>query len=243
MSSPTTERTQTAPEDQLLSVTDLPGRFISFEGIEGSGKSTQLARLFKRLHIEGADVVATKEPGGTELGGQLRALLLRPTDEPMCPEAELLLYVTDRAQHLAEVIVPALARGAVVLCDRYVDATLAYQGYGRGLDLEWILSLHRRPPLERMPRRTLLLDLDPAISVSRASRRNRELDLDDTEGRFERERIEFHRRVREGYLELARADPGRIRVLDAVGDEQAVEQQVTDALADLLPGPSGSGPC
>lgn len=210
------------------------GIWITFEGIEGTGKSTQIERLARVLTAAGRPVLLTREPGGTELGRDLRALLLRPTAVPMDPMSELLLYAADRAQHLAEIVLPALEQGQVVLCDRFLDATLAYQGYGRGLGVDSVLELHRRPPLDRRPRRTLLFDLDPAEALARARRRNAGAGLDETEGRFEQERLEFHRRVRAGYLELAAAEPARFRVIDAVGDTDAVEDKVRDALSDLL---------
>ena len=211
------------------------GRFITFEGVEGSGKTTQLERLAERLRRGGADVVVTREPGGTSLGRELRALVLRPSAEPMSPVAELLLYATDRAQHLTEIVEPALERGAIVLCDRYKDATLAYQGYGRELDLERIRELHRRPPLDRTPDRTVLLVLDPAVALARATRRNVEHDLVEIEGRFEKERLEFHRRVAAGYGALAAAEPERFRVVEAQGDLLQVGQRVLEAVRDLLP--------
>ena len=218
------------------------GRFITFEGIEGSGKTTQLERLAERLRRGAADVVVTREPGGTTLGRELRALVLRPSAEPMSPVAELLLYATDRAQHLTEIVEPALERGAIVLCDRYKDATLAYQGYGRGLDLERIRELHRRPPLDRTPDRTVLLVLDPAVALARATRRNVEHDLVEIEGRFEKERLEFHRRVAEGYGAMAAAEPERFRVVEAQGDVQQVGRRVVEAVRDLLPALEGD-PC
>jgi dTMP kinase len=210
------------------------GRFITFEGIEGTGKTTQLERLAGRLRDAGADVVVTREPGGTALGRELRALLLRPVAEPMAPLAELLLYVTDRVQHLLEVVEPALERGAVVLCDRYREATLAYQGHGRGLGAERVQELHRRPPLDRVPDRTVLLELDPTEALARARGRNLARDVTDAEGRFEQERLEFHRRVLAGYRALAEADPDRIRVVDADGDADTVELRVLSAVRDLL---------
>ena len=152
----------------------------------------------------------------------------------MSPVAELLLYATDRAQHLTEIVEPALERGAIVLCDRYKDATLAYQGYGRELDLERIRELHRRPPLDRTPDRTVLLVLDPAVALARATRRNVEHDLE-IEGRFEKERLEFHRRVAEGYRAMAAAEPERFRVVEAQGDVQQVGRRVVEAVRDLLP--------
>ncbi len=208
-------------------------RFITFEGIEGCGKTTQVARLTGRLRALGRRVIATREPGGTELGLRLRSLLLRPAAAPMSPTAELLLYAADRAQHLAEIVVPALERGDIVVCDRYLDATLAYQGYGRGLALEIILDLHKPPPLDLRPLRTILLDLEVPAGLARASLRDR-AEPTRHEGRFEGERREFHERVREGYLTLARESPQRIRVVDGSESAERVEQRVWDALADLL---------
>jgi len=217
------------------------GIWITFEGIEGTGKSTQIERLAARLRSRGASVVLTREPGGTALGRRLRELLLRPSPRAMHPMAELLLYAADRAQHLTEVVRPALERGDVVLCDRYLDATLAYQGHGRGLGVDCVLDLHRRPPLDLRPHRTILLDLDPATALARARRRNAGQGLDETEGRFERELLAFHRRVRDGYLALAAAEPARIRVVRADGDAEEVERRILGALADLpLPG-DGAG--
>ena len=211
------------------------GRFLSFEGVEGSGKTTQLQCLATRLRAAGADLVLTREPGGTALGRELRSLVLRPSAEPMSPVAELLLYAADRAQHLTEIIEPALERGAIVLSDRYVDATLAYQGYGRKLDLERILELHNRPPLDRRPDRTVLLVLDPAEALTRATRRNVEQDLVETEGRFEKEALDFHRRVADGYNALAAADPERFRIVEAHGDVAEIGRRVVHAVRDLLP--------
>jgi dTMP kinase len=211
----------------------LRGRFVTFEGIEGSGKTTQIERLAQRLTAAGADVVRTREPGGTALGRELRALLLRPAEQPMSPTAELLLYLTDRAQHLTEVVEPALERGAIVLCDRFTDATLAYQGYGRGLGVERIEALHRHAPLDRTPDRTLLFELDVGVALRRATRRNEIQELAATEGRFEQEQLDFHRRVAGGYRALAAAEPGRFRVIDAAGGVEQVERRVWEALRDL----------
>ncbi len=210
-------------------------RWITFEGIEGSGKSTQLRRLVERLRESGRAVTATHEPGGTELGARIRSLLLRPTPRPMASLAELLLYTADRAQHLTEIVVPALEAGENVLCDRYIDATLAYQGYGRQLGCEQVLELHRYAPLDLRPDRTLLFDLDVATGLERARERNRAAGLDVTEGRFEDEAVEFHERVRRGYLELAAADESRFRVIEAAPETDDVEQSVLAALADWWP--------
>jgi dTMP kinase len=212
-----------------------PGRFVTFEGIEGSGKSTQIERLARRLEAAGRDVVRTHEPGGTALGRRLRAALLDPDGSSMAPLAEMLLYAADRAQHVSEVVRPGLERGAVVLSDRYLDATLAYQGYGRRLGTEVVLAIHAHPPLDLRPERTVLLDLDPVTAVSRARLRNAERGVAETEGRFEDEDLTFHRRVRQGYLELARDDPERYRVVDAGGVPDEVARRVHEAVADLFP--------
>jgi dTMP kinase len=160
----------------------------------------------------------------------------------VAPATELLLYSADRAQHLIEMIGPALGRGAVVLCDRYLDATLAYQGYGRMLGTDAVLAVHRIPPLDRRPDRTVLLDLDPAEGLARARSRNVSRGTDRCEGRYEMEEIEFHGRVRRGYLDLAAADPERIRVVQAAGSEDEVAARVRAALADLLPEIDGGAP-
>lgn len=216
-------------------MTALPrGRFVTFEGVEGCGKSTQIERLAHMLARRGADPLVTKEPGGTPLGLGLRRLLLRDGETPIEPEAELLLYAADRVQHVRHVIAPALAEGRTVLCDRYLDATLAYQGHGRGIDVAVVLDVHRHPPLDLRPDRTVLLDLDPEVALDRARGRNRRLGLETEEGRFEKEPLDFHRRVREGYLALAAAAPERYRIVDAVGSEQRVGARVLAALRDLL---------
>jgi len=209
--------------------------WITFEGIEGSGKSTQVRRLADRVRQSGRALTVTHEPGGTELGARIRSLLLKPTPTPMGSLTELLLYTADRSQHLSEVILPALEAGENVLCDRYLDATLAYQGYGRQLGCEQVLELHRRAPLNRLPDRTLLFDLDVAIGLERARERNRAAGLDVTEGRFEDEAVEFHERVRQGYRELAAADTGRIRVIKAHKGPDEVERAVLGALSDWWP--------
>lgn len=211
------------------------GVFVTFEGIEGSGKSTQILRLAETLRERGESAVVTREPGGTELGRRLRAVLLDAGAPVPRPETELFLYAADRAQHVVEVVAPALARGAIVLCDRYLDATLAYQGRGRGLGFEPILALHRRPPLDLRPDRTILLDLDPATGLDRALARNRDRGIERAEGRYEAESIAFHRRVRDGYLELAAADPFRFRIVDAEEPPERVAARIRDLLSDAIP--------
>ena len=223
-------------DPRLLASTRRQGCFVTFEGIEGSGKSTQIARLAERLDGAGEPTFVTREPGGAPLGRRLRGLLLGGEIARIEPLAELCLYVADRAQHLREFVEPNLASGTHVLCDRYLDATLAYQGFARGLDLDYIRLLHEKPPLDRRPHRTILLDLDPELGLDRARRRNDELGLETTEGRFERETIAFHRRVREGYLSLAEAEPFRFRIVAAEGTAEEIEARVADLLSDLFPG-------
>jgi dTMP kinase len=222
-------------DPRILASARRRGFFLTFEGIEGSGKTTQIERLADRLRAADEPAVVTREPGGSPLGRRLRALLLGEDIGPIEPIAELLLYVADRAQHLRDVVEPALAAGTHVLCDRYMDATLAYQGFARGLDLDFIRGLHRRPPLDRRPDRTILLDLEPELGLDRARRRNDDLGLDTAEGRFEREALEFHSRVREGYLTLAEAEPFRFRIVAAEGSAGQIEARVADLLSDLFP--------
>ena len=182
------------------------GRFISFEGIDGAGKSTQHAWLVDRLRASGRTVVATREPGGTPLGEKLRALLLA---EPMHLETEALLMFAARREHLARVIDPALARGDWVVCDRFTDATFAYQGGGRGLDRGKLLALEHWVHGARQPDLTLLFDLPLAVARQRIALASRDLD------RFEQERADFHERVRRVYLDRAQSHPDRFRVIDA----------------------------
>jgi len=207
------------------------GTFVTFEGIEGSGKSTQIVLLANHLKTTGMQVVLTREPGGTPIGDQVRRILLNPEHTALDPTAELLLYAASRAQHLHEVILPALDRGAVVLCDRFSDATLAYQGYGRGLDIEMIRALDRIVTMpEARPSLTLLFDIDAASGIARAHSRNASQGLL-AEARFENEELAFHERVRQGYLVLSRQEPDRIRIVDASpspGEVHALVRAIVD---------------
>jgi dTMP kinase len=182
--------------------------FLSFEGIDGSGKTTQVAKLAHALGARGYEVVSLREPGGTALGERIRSLLLDPSDEPPVPLAELLLFSAARAQILSTRVIPALERDAVVILDRYCDATFAYQGYGRGLPLDQILSVESIAAT-LLPARTWYLDLSPEESARRRSLRGGVSD------RLESEADAFRARVREGYLERAHRDPERMKVLDA----------------------------
>lgn len=203
----------------------MKGTFITFEGIEGSGKSTQIVLLANYLKSHGIKIVLTREPGGTLIGDQIRKILLDPANKTLDPSAELLLYAASRAQHLSEVILPALAAGTIVLCDRFSDATLAYQGYGRGLDRNMIRELDRIVTAGMRPDLTMLLDIDAATGLARARGRN---DIRGLEGeaRFENEEIAFHERVRQGYLTLAEQEPERIRVVDASPSPDRIEMEI-----------------
>jgi dTMP kinase len=208
--------------------------FLTLEGGEGSGKTTQLGLLAERLRGLGREVVVTREPGGTPLGVHLRELLVRHSEDPPVPLSELLLYAADRAHHVATVVSPALAAGAAVLCDRYADATLAYQGYGRGLDRDAVALLNRLATGGLWPGRTVLLELAPEEGVRRSLERQ-STSSGPREERFEAEALAFHRRVWAGYREIAAAEPGRVRVVSAAGGPREVFGRVWDAVSDLFP--------
>ncbi len=211
----------------------MKGTFITFEGIEGSGKSTQIVLLADYFKSSGNRVLLTREPGGTPIGDQIRKILLDPANKALDPSAELLLYAASRAQHMSEVILPSLAAGSIVLCDRFSDATLAYQGYGRGLNRETIQELDRIVTSGMRPDLTLLFDIDAATGLSRARGRNNSRGLEN-EARFENEKIAFHERIRRGYLELAKQEPGRIRVVDASQTPDEIQDIVRKMIDDVL---------
>lgn len=203
------------------------GRFITLEGSEGSGKSTNLAYIHQKLRQSGIDVVLTREPGGTPLAEQIRALLLDHQQAPMCSDTELLLMFAARAQHLQELILPALESGKWVLCDRFTDATYAYQGAGRGISEERIAVLEQWVQGGLRPDLTFFLDLPVAQGLARAGERS-------TPDRFEREQIDFFERVRQGYLAQAEHDPKRYRVVDASVPLEQVQVQLESYLCDYL---------
>ncbi len=204
--------------------------FVTFEGVEGSGKSTQIGLLRQSLEAAGHAVTVTRQPGGCELGKTLRAILLSLTTQNLDHRAELFLYLADRAQHVAEVIRPAERAGHVVLCDRFADSTVAYQGYGRGLDVALLNQLNDVAVAGAWPQLTVLLDLDPEQGLGRAVARNLQDGAAVAEGRFEAEALEFHSRVREGYLALAALHPRRFVVVDAARDVEAVARDVRQAV-------------
>lgn len=195
--------------------TVMEGVFITFEGVEGSGKTTQIKLLAEYLKNKGRDVVLTREPGGTPIGDKIRAILLDSAHSKMTPITELLLYSAGRNQHIAEVIRPALDLGKVVLCDRYADATTAYQGAAREIDPKIIKELHAIATGGLMPKLTILLDCGAREGLRRARSRNESAGMSKFEGRFEDEEIEFHKRVRDGYLKIASAEPNRVKIIDA----------------------------
>jgi len=206
--------------------------FMTFEGIEGSGKSTQIRILKEHLERCGHPVVATREPGGCPIADAIRAILLDPANQALVTRTELLLYAAARAQHVEQVIRPALADGAMVLCDRFVDATTAYQGGGRGLDAGLVAELNAIASAGLTPDLTLLLDVPVELGLSRARQRNRQSPCF-AEGRFELEELDFHQRVRTAYLTLA-AREARFRIIDAGGAEQLVAARVAAAVDDFL---------
>lgn len=209
------------------------GLLITVEGVEGSGKTTQCARLAKRLREAGHRVLETREPGGTPLAERIRSLFLgtaTDTDraEAITPECEALLVFACRSQHISQVIEPAIGEGAIVLCDRFVDSTLAYQGYGRGLDIKTLRALNRFVTKGLAPALTLLFDLPAQIGLAR--RRRKDLELN----RLDREAKQFHERVRRGFLALAVQEPRRVKVLDARADPDQVEAAAWTLVQRLL---------
>ncbi|MFW5863361.1 MAG: dTMP kinase [Desulfohalobiaceae bacterium] len=200
---------------------------VTFEGIEGCGKSTQAWMLAEHMRQLGRGVRLSREPGGSSLGSELRGILLDGSRE-LDPRAELFLYLADRAQHVQEVILPALGAGELVIVDRFVDSTLAYQGWARGLGLEQALRLSQVASQGLAPDLTILLDLDAETSLARARSRDQSR-ADIREGKFEAQDLQFHRRVRQAYLELASSEPERIRTLDARGEPEQVQEQVLKA--------------
>jgi dTMP kinase len=205
-------------------------RFITFEGGDGSGKTTQLKALESHLRARGKSCLSTREPGGTSLGDLIRQVLLEVGKQPITSPTELFLYLADRAQHIHEVIIPALERGKIVLCDRHTDSTLAYQGYGRGIDLGLLRSLNDIASQGIKPDLTLLFDCPAEIGLSRTAQRQSQTASGRNEDRFEREKIEFHERVRAGFLELARAEPHRFRIIDAARSSEEVGQEIKNII-------------
>jgi dTMP kinase len=203
------------------------GLFITLEGIEGCGKSTQTKLLGEYLRGQGYVTVETREPGGTPLAEKVRAVLLDGADEPVAPETEAFLIFAARRQHVTQVIEPALTKGAIVLCDRFSDSTLAYQGYARGLGLSTLRSLNRLATRAIIPDLTLVFDVPVATGLAR---RRSQADLN----RLDRETVQFHRKVRAGFLDLAKQHPQRMKVISAAAAQDRVARAVTHTIAPIL---------
>jgi dTMP kinase len=210
----------------------MAGFFISFEGIEGSGKSTQVARLAQALRSQSYEVVLTREPGGTAVGQVLRRILLDPTTALLAPSAELLLMLADRAQHVQEVIAPALRADKIVVSDRFLDSTTAHQGYGRGVELAFLARLNTFACNGHVPALTFVLDLSVREGLRRARQRQSSTEATD---RFEAESVAFHERVQAGFLEIARTEPQRVHVLDTTRPVEEVHQEILATVQDRLP--------
>lgn len=211
------------------------GYFITFEGIEGSGKSTQIRLLAEHLQALGHAVLLTREPGGCQIADKIRAILLDAENRAMRPLTELFLYIAARAQHVAEIISPALATGSIVLCDRFTDATIAYQSAGRGIKPDTIALLNNLACQSRTPDLTILIDCDAATGLGRARQR-----IDSSTGpreeRFELESMAFHQRVRESYLTIARQEPDRFIIIDGNGSMDEISTQIAEQVAMRLTG-------
>jgi dTMP kinase len=208
--------------------------FITLEGIEGSGKTTQISRLVELFEDRGIECVTTRQPGGTLIGENIRSILLDPANSGLAPLAELLLYLADRAQHIHELIRPALKEGKTVVCDRYFDATLVYQGFARGLSIELIRQLHQLLFDDLKPDVTLLLDLSPQVGLKRAWQQLNSGERSGDESRFEGEAVAFHKKVRAGYLELARLEPERFRIIDAAQTQDRVFAAISKAVSSFF---------
>jgi len=209
------------------------GKFITFEGLDGSGKSTQIEKLAKALKARGLDVLVTREPGGTATGEKIRHVILDSRTTSLSPMAEMALMFASRAQHIQEVITPGVAEGKIVLCDRFTDSTEAYQGSGRKLGSKAVLELHRILCDDLQPDLTLLMDSEVASSVERARRRNQKSKnghAQKDENRFEQESRAFFTRVRQGYLAIARREPDRVVVIDARGTPTQTHAKILEAV-------------
>jgi dTMP kinase len=213
---------------------EMKGFFLTVEGIEGCGKTTQLKRLAKQLRDAGRNCVTTKEPGGTPIGDRVRAILLDPQAEGMDALSELFLLAASRRQNVVELVQPALEKGAIVLCDRFADASVVYQGYGRGLDLQQVIDINDWATNGITPDITLVFDLPEAAGLERARARNATENLM-AESRLEGEDLAFHRRVREGYLALATQERERFAVIDAAPPVDEVYAEVVRVLRDRAP--------
>jgi dTMP kinase len=214
--------------------------FITLEGIEGCGKSTQISRLAQRLRGLFIPTVVTLEPGGTGPGRAIRKILLDPANKGLTPLAELLLYEADRAQHVETLVAPALKAGRWVLCDRFFDATTVYQGFAREQDLEFVQMLNQRATGGIRPDRTFVLDCPVSVGLKRALQREASRNAGQSRDRFERESLAFHEKIREGYLQLAAGEPDRFVVVDAAQEPSAVHEAIFNRIAPWINRGSGA---
>ena len=210
------------------------GLFITFEGIEGCGKTTQIRMSGKHLNSGNIPFIITEEPGGTSLGLMIRRMLLNECSFEICAESEVFLFSAARAQHVKDIILPALEEKKVVLCDRFFDATIAYQGFGRGLDVDFIRQINAISSGQLKPDMTFLFDVPVEVGLKRAMERISRAKNVLREDRFEMEDIDFHKKVREGYLFLARSEPERFRLIDGSNDVLAVHHEVCSQISALI---------
>ncbi|MCX5850165.1 MAG: dTMP kinase [Deltaproteobacteria bacterium] len=209
-------------------------KFITFEGIEGSGKSTQIKLVAEYLVEKNIPLLVTQEPSGTNIGRKIGGILFNREHHNMCAETEIFLFCAARAQHVREMIMPALKQNKVVLCDRFSDATYAYQGFGRGLDQEFIKLINDYSAMLLKPDLTLLFDLPVEIGLQRATERNNRLAKPSSTDRFEKENMDFHRRIREGYLNILKNDPDRFRLIDAARDVETIQKDVRTYINNFI---------
>ena len=209
-------------------------KFITFEGIEGSGKSTQIKLVAEYLQNQGVELIVTQEPSGTDIGRQIAGILFHRRHNHLCAEAEMFLFCAARAQHVRDVILPALRQGTLVLCDRFSDATYAYQGFGRGLDQKFIGTVNDYSAMQLKPDMTLLFDLPVETGLERATARNNRLADPAATDRFERETLDFHRRIRDGYLTILKNEPERFRLIDATRKIPVIQEEVRRHISSFI---------
>lgn len=211
----------------------MTGKFVTFEGPDGAGKTTQLKMLGARLVSLGLAVSYTREPGGTRISEEIRKLLLDPANREMGSRTEALLYAAARSQHVEEFIRPEVAAGKIVLCDRFTDSTIAYQGYGRGIDLAFLEELNKMATAGIVPDLTFILDIDPGQGINRISEK-RAVATGEGKDRIESENLSFHSRVRTGFLELARRDKVRCQVIDAAMGRDEIHHEIFRLMSEVL---------
>lgn len=210
------------------------GKFITFEGIEGCGKTTQIRILNDFLKLRGYMTLLTREPGGTAIGEKIRQVLLNADFKEMKSMTELLLYAAARCQHVHQIILPAIQEGKIVLCDRYADATTAYQGGARGIDKNFLKNIHQVATNGLKPDLTILLDCPVEIGLQRIRERESEIPGQTNLDRFEKEKIDFHEKVREAYLRIAKEEPGRVKIISALDDIQTIHDKITQEVMRVI---------